>query len=332
MLGWPVNAIKLRYNNLYAIPNWLLGASLRSVAAPARTELASPWPDLVIAIGRRSVAPARWIRAQSGGRSKLVQLGRPRAPLSLFDLVVTTPQYGLPPADNLVQLPLPLTSAAPIAEDVLEVQRARLAALPRPWTAVLVGGSAWPYRFDAAAARSLSKDLNQWAEKFGGGLILFAGPRTGPDVEAGITSQLAVPHILHRWPPDDTSAYTSVLQIADRIIATGDSVSQLADACHAKKPTAIWQPPERGDPITRIGLAIGNRTTQPGLASTSLRGLAKAGILSPPRSVSRVHERLVALDMARWFEPTEDIEKTDGAAIGKETDDLVNRIRALAGS
>jgi hypothetical protein len=35
----------------------------------SRRRLGPPWPDLVIGIGRRSVAVARWIRWRNGGRT-----------------------------------------------------------------------------------------------------------------------------------------------------------------------------------------------------------------------------------------------------------------------
>ena len=57
-------------------------------------------------IGQRTVPVARWIRHHSGGRARLVRLGHPRAPNRLFDLVITTPQYPVPPADNVITLPL----------------------------------------------------------------------------------------------------------------------------------------------------------------------------------------------------------------------------------
>src|SRR6185369_5995781 len=74
-LNVPVVEKPLTFNRLYRIPNVLLGATLSSVAA-GRDELQSPWPDLILASGRRSVPVARWIKQQSSGRTKLVHLGR----------------------------------------------------------------------------------------------------------------------------------------------------------------------------------------------------------------------------------------------------------------
>ena len=72
----------------------------------SRRWLQPPWPDLVIGIGQRTVPVARWIRNQNGGRTRLVRLGHPRARNELFDLVITTRQYPVPPGENVVTLPL----------------------------------------------------------------------------------------------------------------------------------------------------------------------------------------------------------------------------------
>ena len=99
-LGWVVEEKFLDYSPACGLPHFLIGATPYTVKESARTQLRPPWPDIVIASGRRSVAPGRWIKQQSGNRAKLVQLGRPRAPLHLFDLVITTAQYGLPDAET----------------------------------------------------------------------------------------------------------------------------------------------------------------------------------------------------------------------------------------
>jgi mitochondrial fission protein ELM1 len=100
-LGWPVEEKRLAFNPLYKKNNLLLGASLKSLDRKGSDRLISPWPDLVIASGRRSVPVARWIRRQAGGRTRLVHIGRPWAPLRLFDLVISTAQYRLPARANV---------------------------------------------------------------------------------------------------------------------------------------------------------------------------------------------------------------------------------------
>ena len=56
---------------------------------PSGDRLTPPWPDLLIATGRQSVAPALAVKRASGGRTFLVQIQRPGIDVARFDLVVT---------------------------------------------------------------------------------------------------------------------------------------------------------------------------------------------------------------------------------------------------
>ena len=68
-LGWPFEVKRLRYIwPIYRRPAPYLGSSLKSLDQAESDPLEAPWPDLVIAIGRRSVpgqstpAPAHRLR------------------------------------------------------------------------------------------------------------------------------------------------------------------------------------------------------------------------------------------------------------------------------
>ena len=102
-LGWPVVVKRLRYNSLAGPMGLARGVSVRGIDAESQAQLAAPWPDVLISAGVKNEPVARWIKAQSGGEARLVFLGRTWAPRPVFDLVVTTPQYRLPEAPNVVQ-------------------------------------------------------------------------------------------------------------------------------------------------------------------------------------------------------------------------------------
>jgi uncharacterized protein len=283
-MGGEVLEKPLAYNRHYRTPNLLLGATLRSLRREARDRLRAPWPDLVVGVGRRSVPVARWIRAQSGGSAKLVQVGRPRAPLAWFDLVVTTPQYRLPEAANV--LPLLLPPLSPPALDPGELTRWRdaFAGLPRPWIGVLVGGTRAPYRFDAEAARDLGRQADALAARLGGSLLVTTSPRTGAAPSRALSEAIALPAHCNLWSPGADAAdnaHRAILALADRFIVTGESVSMLSEACGAGKPVAIYELSRRA--------AYPAWSGERGLG----RWLARTGLASPPRDPQAVVRRLV---------------------------------------
>src|SRR5688500_10956312 len=60
--------------------------------------LVPPWPDLVLVAEGAVGSVGLEVRRRSGGKTKVVCLGRPRGRMNEFDLIITTPQFGLAPA------------------------------------------------------------------------------------------------------------------------------------------------------------------------------------------------------------------------------------------
>jgi len=229
-LGGPFETRTLDYTQLQALSVWLPPTAL-TLGSTSRKQLQAPWPDLVITIGRRSVPVARWIRKQNRGRTKLVHIGHPRNDPGLFDLVITTRQYPVPPGDNVLLLPLAMSrfATSPVATPEEEVW---LAALPSPRRLLAIGGATkyWSLspRHVTSAARILRRD--------GGSLIAVTSRRTDPAVVSALRSDLGngdrlVNGAFPRFPV--------LLDRADEIFVTGDSVSMLSEAIMTGKPVGL---------------------------------------------------------------------------------------------
>lgn len=250
-LGWPYERKAIAYNWLNRCPNILLGATLATVRESAASQLQPPWPELVIGASRRSVPVARWIRRQSGGRTKLVHLLHAMAPLDLFDLVITTPQYRLPKRSNVLHLSAALNR---IDGDRLAAAAAqwglRLTDRPRPYIALFVGGNSATYRFDAATARRLGDAANAQAAAAGGTLLVSTSPRTPADAADAVIAAITCPHLIYRWKANDPeNPYHAFLALADRFIVTADSASLLIEACLMGKPVEVFSWPMRRNPV-----------------------------------------------------------------------------------
>ncbi|HSD34514.1 MAG TPA: ELM1/GtrOC1 family putative glycosyltransferase, partial [Alphaproteobacteria bacterium] len=129
-LGWPVEVKRLAYRPSELATNLLLRVTLAGLAK-GREGLTPPWPDLVLTAGRRNEPVARWIRSQAGPDTKLVHVGRPWAPPDRFDLVIATPQYFVPEAQNVLTVGMPLHGITPAALGEAAAQwRSRLEHLP----------------------------------------------------------------------------------------------------------------------------------------------------------------------------------------------------------
>jgi uncharacterized protein len=293
-LGWPFEVKRMVHRPTELMTNRLLGATLLGIERRRSSPLGPPWPELVVAAGRRNEPVARWIRRQAGRRrrTKLVHVGRPWAPLEVFDLIVTTPQYALPARPNVLRNEAPMHRVSPerLAE-AAERWEPRLAGLPRPWTAVMLGGHVGGWTFDAAAATALAGEANAMAAALGGSLLASTSARTPADAADAFARAVRAPLRLYRWRKDDPdNPYLGFLALADRIIVTGDSMSMLVEAIATGKPVFVsdpappanrWRLPSLRVLVWRLGLVLGPRQLA--------------------RDVGAIHRHQVAAGRANWL-------------------------------
>jgi hypothetical protein len=299
-LGWPYETKQLVYNWLNRCPNLLLGASLISLDCRKSSPLTAPWPDVVIAASRRSAPIARWIKKQSGGRTRLVHLIHTQAPLDLFDLVITTPQFCLPCRPNILHNVAPLNRIAPDRLATAASQwETRLTDLPRPYTALLVGGNSSTYELDPATAADLGRQATTHVSASGGSLLVSTSPRTPAAATAALFAAIDCPAYCYCWRPNDAdNPYLAYLALADDFIVTVDSASQIVEACAMNRPVHIFAWPAR-PPRFMIDGALRRRLERHVNRSNG------RGTLGHQDGLSRLYCRLVYWGFIR---PTRDLE------------------------
>lgn len=280
-IGGEVVVKHLTFNVLHHAPNWALSRGLASLTAAARQTIAPPWPDLVVATGKRTVPVVRWIKAASGGRSTLVHLGRPRAPLDDFDLVVSTPQYGLPQHRRLMEMALPFAVAKPVAVAELATWRAAWQELPRPLAAVVVGSGKFPLSMSAAALGRLGRLANAVAAEAKGSLLVIMSPRSEAGAHEPILAELTVPHRCYPWSAKGGSPYQAALTLCDQFIVTSDSASMISETLSTGRPVNLFMLP-----VSPLHFTW---SAQKGIAAW----LASSGVLQPPRDITRISRQLV---------------------------------------
>lgn len=281
-LGWPYQCLQMSWNGLNHLPNPLIGARAFTLDSQA-DRLSPPWPDLVIAASRRSAPIARWIKKQSGGQTRLVHLLHAQMPLHHFDLVVTLAQYRLPDSPNVMLNTLPLNVIDPQRQQAaVAYWQPRLAGLPRPWVAVLVGGNSSSYTLDAATAARLGRRAEDKAATAGGSLLVSTSRRTPPDAATALADQIQVPAEIYYWRAEDEyNPYAAFLALADRFIVTADSASLPAEAAATGQPVELFEWPA-DKPV---------RQYSGGLARLRDR-LVYWGWLKPRRDFTAFHQRL----------------------------------------
>ncbi len=281
-LGWSYETRQLDWNRLNHLPNPLIGARATTLSSRAAA-LAPPWPDLVIAASRRSAPIARWIKKQSGGHTRLVHLLHTQMPLAAFDLVITMAQFRVPEAANVLRATLPLNVIdAGRQAEAAKRWAPRLAHLPRPWTALLVGGDSSSHRLDMATAEQLADRANAVAGANQGSVLATTSRRTPAAATAAIAARLVAPHYLHHWRADDAdNPYPAFLALADRFVVTGDSASLPAEAAATGRPVDLFEWPARRSP-----------RSLPAMVKPIHRALVYGGWHKPRRDFAAFHQGL----------------------------------------
>lgn len=240
-LGVPFEVKDIRYNIFAKLPNWLLGTSLSGATEETQSTITPPWPDMVIAAGRRTAPIARYIKKQSGGATKLIQFMWPGAGADEFDLILSPAHDHLSPADNLyetVGAAHRLTHAA-ITESNAEWEP-KFAHLPKPWFALLVGGDTHYGRFGERAADLLGRQVSTLVGSTGGSVLLTTSRRTGLEAESALLAALTSPCYVYDHRVGDENPYFAYLGLCDAVIVTGDSMSMISEACFTGKPVYIF--------------------------------------------------------------------------------------------
>jgi mitochondrial fission protein ELM1 len=241
-LPWPVEPRQLVFLPRYRKGKPLFGASLRHLDRSASAPLQPPWPDLVITIGRRPAMAALWIRRQSGGRTRIAIIGRPKRRIDEFDLVIASAQYRLPDAPNVVHVGLPLMRVDPERFRAAAAEWApTLAQLPRPLVVLLVGGATKPYRLDPATASDLLRTARAYAGA--GTVYVSTSRRTSPAVVETLRRELPDNGRLYEVDSSAPNPYLALLGSGDLFVITGDSMSMLTETARLGRRVAIYSLP-----------------------------------------------------------------------------------------
>lgn len=278
-LGLPFRTIGLDYNALHLVPPRFLGATLATLDEASRARIRPPWPDLVLGIGFRSVPVALAIRELSGGKAKLVRLGNPRLDPENFDLVITTPQYAVRDAPNVLRLPLGINTA-PSLEPTREEEE-WLARLPRPHRLLLIGGDTFMW---ALRPKALANAASSLSAK-GGSVIAVSSARTSKAMEEAVAQALNGKQ--HGFVRGRFPRYPILLQDGDEIHVTADSAAMTSDAVASGKPVGLVLPDKSATGqlfyrLAETGLRVPIRDIRRFWTGVLEKGLA--GSLDEPRS------------------------------------------------
>lgn len=330
-LGWTCERKRLVVRPEWCVAKPKVGVRIDHVDLAASDPLTPPWPDLLITIGRRPSSVALWVRQQSAGRTRIVLVGKPSSPIEWYDLVVSSAENRLPALPNVVTIDLPLMSVDPAAvADAAARWAPRLAALPRPLVALLVGGPTGPFVYDQRAVALLLERAGAIAAS-GGTPWLLTSRRTPRSIVEELATRAPPAMRLTQWRADlpaEENPYRALLGTADGFVVTCDSISMIVEVARLGRPLQILRlPSSRLGTLDLLRRRVADRVFTSGGAGRLAGLLYRMGLVTQTRAFEAFFTDLERRGLAQ---PLGEPFRAPGAAVTDDLGPVVERIAALA--
>lgn len=228
-----VKRIKMRTPWLQLSPWLRWGHDFALTADSDRVD--PPYPDVLIASGRKALGMARHIKKASGGKIYVAIIQDPRISPATFDLVAV-PQHDPTRGANVVLTRAALHRVTPekLASEAAKF-KGQFDHLPPTRVAVLIGGSSKRHTLTADITQRLAARLAALAASSDVGLLVTASRRTGAENEAILRQTLTGNNVVF-WDGQGANPYFAFLDAATHILVTQDSVSMTSEALSTGKP------------------------------------------------------------------------------------------------
>lgn len=210
----------------------------------AGSPLAPPFPDFIIASGRRTVPYVRRIMRLSP-KTFTAFMKDPRTGVGAAHLI-WVPEHDPLRGENVF---VTLTSPHRCSEERLAEARARAEYILPQFTeetvALLLGGNSVNHSWPEGVITDFTHRLEKLVEagKARGGLSFLVTPsrRTPPELLNKVKDALATtPHYI--WDGAGENPYLAMLATADHFIVTADSVNMIGEALVSGKPVHVFEP------------------------------------------------------------------------------------------
>lgn len=235
-LGLPFECKRLAYNRWRHLGPRLLGATFVSLTTRSRASVTEELPDLTISTGHRSVPVVQALRRRSGGSMRSIHVGYPRISPGNFDLVIATPEYPIPDHPNLLRIPFALTRQKVDSES----NPAFWNDHPTPRRLLILGGPTLYWKLGEGDVLAAVGALLSAAHAQGGSVLVIGSPRTPPRLLMQVATQLSraeTPAAL--VATGGAPSYAELLNRADSIAVTADSVAMVSEAIATGKPVGM---------------------------------------------------------------------------------------------
>jgi mitochondrial fission protein ELM1 len=308
------NALSLPFKTV-VLPSRKSKKALKFIFRPAIAHCVNPlenldkttqWPEIILTTGRNLAMAALWFQRKANYKPKVVLIGWPHIGFSFrsesywasqLSLIIYSGVERLPDSANVLATRLPQIGSVDAPGDT--IKKDDLSAL----AILLVGGPTSQFVMPVSTIASvLNESVKLLTTE---SLHIVTSRRTPDDVLGYLRNHLPEKSLLHEWGASDkTNMYTDLLNDADRIVVTGDSISMLMDAATRAKPMSIAVLPYRNT-LARlqdwVNLEHNIREKPiPVFVLNQIFSIAKKlSLIRTAQYTTHLHKQLVDLEMAK---------------------------------
>lgn len=225
-------------------PGHLNPAPLMSLTSSS-SALSPPWPDILLSCGRRTSAASIAIGRASKGKTYRVHIQNPQTPTRFFNLVCSMAHDGLR-GKNVIETTTALhkITAQDLEKDT-QIWKARWQdQLERPGRGpvlgIILGGKNKTYGFSEQRLHDLIKLIETAAGQNNAQIFITPSGRTEDFVKQALAAKFDHHPQVWIWDQSGDNPYFAILNCADHIMVTADSVSMISEALYTPKPVHIY--------------------------------------------------------------------------------------------
>ncbi len=205
--------------------SWLSPYFSFGIQYAVKPKLKAPWPDMLIAAGRQSIAPALWIKKQSRNKTYIHFVQDPKWNHNKFDSL-SAPQHDNLTGDNVFQTFGALNDINKTTLAHAKKAFPKFAKNEKPRIAVLIGGNSKTHK--------MNNSIIEQIKSIKGSLMITASRRT-PQKYINALKTLKGTF----WNGRGKNPFKAYLAYADYILVTSDSVSMISEAVATGKPVYL---------------------------------------------------------------------------------------------
>lgn len=197
-------------------------------------QVREPWPDLVIAAGRKTIPYLKYIRKASKKECKTIYLQDPRIDSKKFD-IVWAPEHDSIEGNNVIKT---ITSPNRVTNELLNYHHDdwldKLSKLKGPFIGFLIGGKSKAYNFNDAECEKIIQALNFVISN--GYTPLITLSRRSPKKLSNRIKNLLINEKNLFYDGQGDNPYFAILKASEIIITTPDSANMISEAINVPKP------------------------------------------------------------------------------------------------